>query len=98
MDMLPEDLEIVEKILKKHLAGSTKVWVFGSRAKNTAKKFSDLDLVMDAGKPLAFADLAAIRFDFEESPLPYKVDVVDWHAISESFQKLIQADRILLLP
>jgi hypothetical protein len=31
---------------------------------------------------------------FEESELPYKVDIVDWSTMSENFRKLIQASLI----
>jgi predicted nucleotidyltransferase len=69
------------------------VWVFGSRAKKTRKPFSDLDLAIDAASPLAYSTLVNLKNDFEESDLPYKVDVVDWHLIDKGFQTRIGVYR-----
>jgi predicted nucleotidyltransferase len=96
MDIQPKDLSIVESILKKYLPSNTTVWIFGSRAKNHARKFSDLDLAIDAGKKLPATTLTNIKFDLEESDLPYKVDVIDWNTISKNFKNLISKDLTVL--
>jgi predicted nucleotidyltransferase len=97
LDIRPEHLKIVQNILKKHLPTNATIWVFGSRAKGTAKKFSDLDLAIDAGKPLASSIMIELAFDFEESDLPYKVDIIDLVTIKENFKKIIMQDRILIV-
>lgn len=97
IDILPEDKSIIEDILVRHLPPRSKVWVFGSRATGRAKKYSDLDLVIDIGTNLGLSILADLRSDFEESDLPYKIDLVDWHTISDSFKQIIKNDRLLLL-
>ena len=61
------------------------MFVFGSRAKLCARIFSDLDLLVRANKPLSMQALANLAFDFEESDLPYKVDLVDWNSASDAF-------------
>lgn len=86
---------IVRDILKEHLA-NYEVWAFGSRAKNTAKKYSDLDLVVISEKPLSLMLLATLEEAFDESDLPWKVDVVDWATTSERFRKIIKADHVVL--
>lgn len=70
--------------------------IFGSRAKGTARKTSDLDLVLMTKKPLEFSILADLKEAFSESDLSFKVDIVDWSDISESFQKLIEKDKRVL--
>lgn len=45
IDLSVNQLAIVQEILAKQLP-TTKVWVFGSRIKGTAKHYSDLDLVL----------------------------------------------------
>lgn len=93
----PAHLIIVCDVLRKHLPEKTIVWVFGSRAKNTTKIYADLDLAIDGqGQPLTNRLTIDLAYDFEESVLPYKVDIVDWNAISDSFKKCIQDDRVLL--
>jgi hypothetical protein len=32
--------------------------------------------------------------DFEESDLPYKVDIINWNKISDSFRKNIEKDLV----
>lgn len=92
----PEDLKIVQQILKKHLPSSATVRVFGSRVTGTNKKFSDLDLAINADPPLSLSTMADLLHDFEESNLPYKVDIVDWSTIDESFKEIIRQNSIVL--
>lgn len=89
-------LQIVLAILRKYLPSSTLVWIFGSRANQTPKLFSDLDLAINAGTELPSSILIDIKHDFDESALPYKVDVIDWHAIDASFQAIILSTAIRL--
>jgi len=35
--------------------------------------------------------MLAIREDFEESDLPFRVDILDWHTISAEFKANIEA-------
>ncbi len=63
---------------------------FGSRVRGAAKPYSDLDLAIVGKTKLPFKKLAALRIAFEESDLPFRVDVLDWHSISPEFQKAIE--------
>ena len=92
IDLRPQDQAAVEQILRKVLPSSAKVWAFGSRARWTARDGSDLDLVIDAGRPLSSDELAKLRNAFEDSNLPFTVDMVDWMTISEEFRMAIKND------
>lgn len=96
IDMTPAQWQIVKSILQKHVPHYT-VWVFGSRAKFTAKPYSDLDLAIVSDKPLSLDTLAALTTAFSESDLPWKVDVLDWASTHEEFQKLIEKDKVALI-
>lgn len=98
LDIDPKQLKLILDILQYHLPPDAIVWVFGSRATGTAKKFSDLDLAIDIGKPLALEIMAKLANSFEESNLPYKVDLIDWQTISDSFRRHIEKDRVVLWP
>ena len=91
-----EHTRIIRDILRAHLPGSARVWVFGSRATGRARRYSDLDLAIDAGRRLTLDEASMLREAFEESDLPYRVDIVDWHAIDERFRRLIEAERVTL--
>jgi len=93
IDISPENWQIVRDILQRYVP-DREVWAFGSRAKWTAKEFSDLDIAIIGDKPLSIALTADLREAFQESALPFKVDIVDWANITPSFQQVIQAAKI----
>lgn len=95
IDIRPDHWEIVRGILQKHVP-QHEVWAFGSRAKWTAKEYSDLDLAIISDKPQSLEVSARLSDDFSESDLPYKVDVVDWATTSEAFRKIIERDRVVV--
>ncbi len=95
LDVRVDHLKIVQDILKKHVP-EREVWAFGSRAKWLAKEYSDLDLCILGETPLSFRTLGLLEEAFEDSDLPYTVDVVDWATTSESFRKIIKRDRVLV--
>ncbi|MFQ5717343.1 MAG: nucleotidyltransferase family protein [Nitrospinales bacterium] len=98
IDIQPDQLKIVREILARRLPDDMKVWVFGSRAGRTKKKYSDLDLALESadGKKLPFETLTALQTDFEDSDLPWKVDVLDINAIDPGFRKIVERDRVPL--
>jgi type I restriction enzyme S subunit len=93
IDISPENWRIVRDILQRYVP-DREVWAFGSRAKWTAKEFSDLDIAIIGDKPLSIALTADLREAFQESALPFKVDIVDWANITPSFRQVIQAVKI----
>ena len=96
VSLLPKHRRLVRDILAEHLPPEVRVWVFGSRATGRAWRYSDLDLAIDAGRKLTLDETALLVEAFSESDLPYKVDVVDWHAIDERLRKLIAGERVPL--
>lgn len=85
----------VREILARHVP-QVKVWAFGSRATGTARKFSDLDLVLEGEGPVEGRVLSRLHHAFVESDLPIKVDVVDWHELDPEFRALIAGQRVPL--
>lgn len=73
-----------------------RVFVFGSQASGRAKKFSDFDIGLKSSKTIPWWKLAAIDEAFEESDLPYTVDVVDFNLVSEKFKKVAEKNLIYL--
>ena len=95
IDVRPDHWEIVRSVLEKHVPQYA-VWAFGSRAKWTAKDYSDLDLAVITEKPLPLGVSSGLSEDFSESDLPWKVDVVDWATTSDSFRKIITEDHVVI--
>ena len=97
VDIRPDHLEIVQEILRAHLPAGFKVWVFGSRANWTTKDSSDLDLAVEGAVRLDHKSMIGLEVAFEESDLPYTVDMVDLKAVSSGFRQIV-ADQRLSLP
>lgn len=90
------DRRLVLQLLAAYLPPEAKVWVFGSRASGHARRYSDLDLAIDAGRPLTLDETAGLAEAFSESELPYRVDIVDWRTLDASFRKIIAKGRVPL--
>ena len=93
-DIAAQEFKIIKNILESALPANCTVWVFGSRVKNQAKFNSDLDLALDYKNKVALKTLLLLKEAFEESPLPYTVDVLDINDVSEKFQRVIRQQAI----
>ena len=93
LDISAGHRRLVHDILRAHLPAETRIRVFGSRATGRARCYSDLDLAVDDGRRLTIDETAVLREVFDECDLPYRVDIVDWHAIDDRFRQLINTDR-----
>ena len=89
IDIAPRHLETIREILNKHVP-ECEARAFGSRVLGKAKAYSDLDLALKGEEALGQERLNRLIEAFEESDLPFRVDVLDWNAISESFQAVIE--------
>ncbi len=95
IDLNPNYLAIVEDILVAHVPGC-EVRAFGSRSAWTSKDYSDLDLAVVGKEPLEARVLGRLREAFEDSRLPIRVDVLDWHAIPDNFRKEIERGYVVV--
>jgi predicted nucleotidyltransferase len=84
-------LKIVNSILSKY---PYQFYAFGSRVKGNAKTFSDLDLCCK--DEMTWVDLAHLNEEFEESSLPFRVDLVSWNRIDHNFRTWIEKDFFLI--
>ena len=96
LDIDPEHLDQVRAILSAHLPSDIAVLVFGSRAKGGAKRYSDLDLALKGPARIDPSVLARLADAFEESSLPWRVDVVDYNALEPTFLAAIESDLVPL--
>jgi len=89
IDLPEQHLALVTRILAERVPES-EVLAFGSRVSNTAGKHSDLDLAVVGSEKLPARVLSELREAFEESNLPIRVDVLDWHRISPEFRDVVR--------
>ncbi len=90
IDLPPAQLEQVKHILAEYVP-RCEIRVFGSRIGQAAKAWSDLDLAIVGEDRLESQLLGDLREAFEESDLPIRVDLLDWHAISPEFRAVVDA-------
>lgn len=90
------ELALVRAILQEHLPPDVKVSVFGSRAGGRVKPFSDIDLLLEGPAPLSLSQLGTLADAFDESLLPYKVDLVDRRSVDDRFGAIVDATKVPL--
>jgi predicted nucleotidyltransferase len=91
-------LQQIKEILEKQtIPPLTKVYLFGSWARNQQKQTSDIDIA------IAFVNveitnrmiLRSIRDALEESSIPYHVDVVNFHEMETEMKNNVLKEGIL---
>ena len=82
----------IRNSLRKHLPREAKVYLFGSRARQTAPWNADYDLWIDAELPEA--TLHAILEDLDESFVPFKLDLVTTAQLRGHFAEQVKSEAI----
>lgn len=96
LTLTPGEAATVRAILHRILPPRITVHVFGSRATGEPKAWSDLDLALEGPAPLTLAVMAELAEAFDESDLPWKVDLVDRMSVSDDFGQIIDASKVAL--
>jgi predicted nucleotidyltransferase len=97
LQLEPKYLDELTLIVRKHV--DTQMWqpvVFGSRARGTAQKFSDVDLGFVGSRPLPQEMKTALWEALDDSDIPYVVDIVDLGSASAEFRKLAEKEMVPL--
>ena len=92
IDLDDKYINLIKNILNFYIK-DYKLYLFGSRAKNNAREYSDIDIAIDS-KELTSAVESKILFEFENSLIPYKIDFIDLNNISDNFKNLIKDDLV----
>jgi type I restriction enzyme, S subunit len=99
LEMKDEHKDSLLKILKTHVP-ELEVWAFGSRVRWTARETSDLDITLrnpeNINDPLDWKLINRLNDLFEESDLPFLVDILDWATVSEKFKKVIEREYVVI--
>jgi len=94
IDITPKQRNTIDSLLRRHIPGVT-VWAYGSRVKWTSRPDSDLDLIAFT-TPEQKGRISALKEAFEESSLPFRIDVMVWDDVPESFRKNILEQYVVL--
>ncbi len=85
--------DLLVDILHKQIP-RCRIWLFGSRARQTHAPGADVDLALDAGRTLSLQEVADIKYAIGQSNIPVFVDIIDIRTISAEFLKNIQKEWI----
>lgn len=89
-------LEIVQRILNAHFEG-LEVDAYGPRVTGIdLTPESALNVVVVSEKPIPVEEMLVVEKAFADRNLPFRVDVVDWAKLTESMQKNIKKEHIVI--
>jgi predicted nucleotidyltransferase len=94
IDLSPQHLASVKEFLLEHVP-NTQVWIYGSRVRGTAKSYADLDMVIFS-KAQQLQAVADLKEAFDESDLPFRVDLHVWEDLPATFHQTIQQQYLVL--
>jgi type I restriction enzyme S subunit len=92
IDLEPRHLKKIRSIFARHLPYK-KVWAYGSRVKWTASNTSDLDCVVFDANDI---EIANAREAFDESDIPFEVQLLNWDTIPDDFKENIKKGYFIL--
>jgi predicted nucleotidyltransferase len=91
MDLESTDkyLDLCKEIILNNLdRDTTSVFLFGSRADNTQRHDSDIDIGLISNKAIEIKTISRIYSIIEKSIVPYHVDIVDFTKVDQEFKKI----------
>lgn len=91
LDLQAEHKAILRAIVR-HRFPQHQVRVFGSRASGHAKPWSDVDLALLGEATIGDLAMAHAREDFDESSLPFNVDLVRLSDLPPPIQQTVLRD------
>lgn len=94
MELNPKYKDKIIKLVSA-LMPDVKIYLFGSRARQIHHERSDIDIALDGETRLDVADVGEIREILNALHIPYKVDVVDFHHVSNDMREMILKEGVL---
>ncbi len=79
---------MIKKVVASHLSGKYEIFLFGSQAGLSELKRADIDVGIDAERPLTNREETLIWVDLEDLPTLYKFDLVDFKKADDAFTKI----------
>src|ERR1022692_1513138 len=90
-----EELDQVRRIVLSGLRGCrARVYLFGSRARGNATRWSDVDVAVEPLEPLPEGLFSDIREALEDSRVVYAVDLVDLSTAGAALRREVRREGI----
>jgi predicted nucleotidyltransferase len=94
IDITARHRQLLLSLLRRFVPGVA-VWAYGSRVKGTARPNSDLDLVVFS-KPAQRLHVSELKEAFDESDLPFVIDLHIWDEVPRRFHGIIRKEYVVL--
>ncbi|MGA9751820.1 MAG: nucleotidyltransferase domain-containing protein [Acidobacteriota bacterium] len=84
------------RITLRFLTGTgVRATLYGSRARGEPRSFSDIDLALSAGdRPVPGSLMARLSEAFEESRIPFRIDLLDLSSAGPALREAIEREGI----
>jgi predicted nucleotidyltransferase len=92
MNTIPQ--EKIIKVIEIFFPDAT-IYLFGSRVKDNYKETSDIDIAIDAGKPMSMTERGQINSMLDALNIPQNIDVVDFHRAPQALKDSIVREGII---
>ena len=87
-----DSLEMIKSTLSKlNLKGT--VYLFGSSVREDYKSFSDIDLAISTSDKKL---IPLLRYQLEELPIPYKIDLIDLEEVGNNLREEILKSGVII--
>lgn len=86
-----KEYNIIKTILEQY-KNKYEFYFYGSRVRGNFRPLSDLDILVKSKNNIDLNDIDNIKTFFDESPLPYVVNLS--YELDEDFYKLIEKDLV----
>lgn len=88
MNRKEEIKSMIRQVTDSYLATNYSVFLFGSQAGSPELKRADIDVGIEAEKPLSILEESLIWNALEDLPTLYNFDLVDFKKVGENFKKI----------
>jgi len=89
-----EVLQKIKNIVRAQLSPEYKLFLFGSRAMDTANNVSDYDIGIEGPEEVSFSVLSSLQNAMSNLNIFQSVDIVDFTAVEEDFYKIATKKRL----
>lgn len=83
----PYIIKLKDMVLNILIDEKVKVFVFGSRARGDNQHTSDVDIGLIPYDKINRKKVVQLKEEIDDLNIPYKVEIVDFSQVSESFKK-----------
>ncbi|MBV8801858.1 MAG: nucleotidyltransferase domain-containing protein [Gammaproteobacteria bacterium] len=96
MDIQKHYLDRLKNLILENTENQpVKIWLFGSHAKGTTHRYSDIDIAILPKGHITLGFISRLKEKIEQSTIPYSVDIIDLSQTDDDFCNKVFHEGIL---